>query len=158
MERKPLTEAQALERAEKLCAKAEYCSYDITTRLARWGLDPAAAGRVVACLRRDRFVDDARFAEAFARDKAMCSFWGRAKIKSALAAKRIAPETAAQAVAAIDVHDYQRMVVQQMQQRARGLDMDERGDRDKMLRFAAQRGYGAALALKIIDALAKRGE
>lgn len=45
------------------------------------------AARMIASLVEDRYLDDMRYAAAFARDKSSISGWGRLKIRNALAAK-----------------------------------------------------------------------
>lgn len=153
MQRQPLSEQQAQERAEQLCARAEYCIDDISTRLRRWGLDPAAAGRVVSSLLRGRFIDQERFAQAFARDKVLYSGWGRAKIAAALRAKRVEQQVIALALESLDPEDYANMMTQVLQAKARGLDMAVAGDRMKVMRFAASRGFEAAQAAAILRSL-----
>lgn len=53
-----------------------------------------------------RFLDSARFARSFARDKVRFSSWGRRKISVALRAKRIPEATVSEALAEIEPSDY----------------------------------------------------
>lgn len=60
-----------------------------------------AAG-MIASLVGDKYLDDRRYACAFARDKASISGWGRLKIRNALAAKGLDRQTVEAALSEID--------------------------------------------------------
>ena len=87
------TPEQALAALMRLCARAERSEEDARRLMTRWGVAPADRERVLERLRRDRFIDDARYAEAFVREKINLSGWGARKIADALHRKRIARET-----------------------------------------------------------------
>ena len=75
---------------EGLCAKREYCVSDIRRKaLDRLEGDREKAEELVASLIADKFVDDARYASAFAREKASLQGWGPIKIRFQLRAKGI---------------------------------------------------------------------
>ena len=63
------TPEQALAALMRLCARAERSEEDARRLMTRWGIAPADRERVLERLRRDRFIDDARYAEAFVREK-----------------------------------------------------------------------------------------
>ena len=79
-----MTPEQALARLQRQCSKAEYCCGQVRKKLQRWSLGNAAAGKasftsaqiesIVEALQKEKFVDDARFANAYVRDKARFSF------------------------------------------------------------------------------------
>ena len=62
------TPEQALAALMRLCARAERSEEDARRLMTRWGVAPADRERVLERLRRDRFIDDARYAEAFVRE------------------------------------------------------------------------------------------
>ncbi len=73
-----------LDRLQAQCVKREYCRSDIFRKaLTAFEGDKDAAGTVGRFARGGRFVDDARYAAAFAREKARLSGWGPAKISFA---------------------------------------------------------------------------
>ena len=81
------TPEQALAALMRLCARAERSEEDARRLMTRWGVAPADRERVLERLRRDRFIDDARYAEAFVRDKINLSGWG-ARTANASPARR----------------------------------------------------------------------
>lgn len=88
---------------QSLCMKRECCSSEILKK-ARTLLDgdTSAAEDVLAALVKDKFVDDSRYAAAFARDKSSLTGWGPAKIRYSLMMKGISRETANAALEEID--------------------------------------------------------
>ena len=74
-----------------MCSKCEHSTGQIRRRLEVWDNRERMLGRqgfssqqmtdIIASLVQERFVDDARFAGAYVRDKARFAKWGPAKIK-----------------------------------------------------------------------------
>lgn len=89
--------------------------------MTRWGVAPADRERVLERLRRDRFIDDVRYAEAFVREKIHLSGWGARKIADALHRKRIARETIDRALAALDGDTARRRLADLLRRKVRTL-------------------------------------
>ena len=106
MTRRPITAIEAKAWAEDLCSRAEYASGEIRERLIRKGLSPAVADRITGELIEARFIDDARFARAFVRDKTAFARWGKQKIIAALYQKRVGREEISEAIDEIDNDAY----------------------------------------------------
>ena len=69
------------DRMRALCSRREYCRKDVMKKvMTALDGDVAKAEEVVAKLVEERYVDDLRYATAFARDKASIAGWGEAKI------------------------------------------------------------------------------
>ena len=95
--------SRCLSRLQKLCSKAEYCTADIRRKaLKDLEGDADAAEKVVASLVEDRYVDDARYASAFAREKATIQGWGPVKIRFQLRGKGITDAVIAEALQEIE--------------------------------------------------------
>ena len=86
---KTLTPPEALHRSAALCSSSEHCIADIREKLSRWGIGEPDARTIVERLVQERFIDEGRYAIAFAKDKFRFSGWGRIKIRYALQQKRI---------------------------------------------------------------------
>ena len=88
---------------QTLCMKRECCSSEILKK-ARTAMDgdSAAAEDILASLVAEKFVDDSRYAAAFAREKSSLTGWGPAKIRYALMMKGISRETVSEALGEID--------------------------------------------------------
>ena len=123
------------------CAKREYCSSDIRRKaLQRLEYDAAAAEEVVAALMADGFVDDRRYAAAFAREKSALSGWGPVKIRSALLARGVPREAVLDALGEIDPERASARLEKVLETKWKTLRDDPQG-RLKLIRFALSRGY-----------------
>lgn len=133
--------AQCLSRLQRLCSKAEYCSRDIYRKaLKDLEGDADAAAAVVASLVEERYVDDARYAAAFAREKAGIQGWGPVKIRFQLRSKGIAEEVINAALQEIEPAKAADKLQRLLTAKHRTLEGDP-ACRLKLLKFALSRGY-----------------
>lgn len=140
--RRPATLQQAMARMEELCARAEHSTGEIMQKLLRMGISPADAGRIVQSMTERRFIDDSRFALAFARDKMEYSRWGKRKIALALYQKHVARELIDDALDNLDEDRYRTILAELIQAKKRTIaEADTYEGRTKLYRFAASRGF-----------------
>lgn len=144
---------KTLEYLQRLCSKAEYCSKDIYSKALRHlDGDDEAAKRLLESLIEDGFVDDARYAAAFAREKASLTGWGPVKIRQGLAAKGIRGETATQALAQVDPGKSREKLSRLLQAKAKSLEGDPQA-KLKLLKYALSRGYEYDSLKEFVDEL-----
>ncbi|MBR3500987.1 MAG: RecX family transcriptional regulator [Bacteroidales bacterium] len=130
-----------LGRLQNLCAKQECCSADMLQKaLKALDFDRAAAQEVVDALVKDKYVDDARYAAAFAREKASITGWGPIKIRYALAGKGIKGETVDNALEEIDPGRADAKLRKLLENKWKNLREDPQG-KLKLIKFALSRGY-----------------
>ena len=127
---------------QSLCSRQECCSRDIRAKaLRRLDGDEAAADEILASLVEEKYVDDLRYASAFAREKSSLTGWGPVKIRFALSAKGIDRETSDAALAAVDGDSASEKLVKLLCAKAKTLEGDPH-KRLKLIKFALTRGYG----------------
>ena len=132
---------QCLSRLQKLCSKAEYCRADVYRKaLKDLEGDTEAAGQVVEQLVADKYVDDARYASAYAREKAGLQGWGPVKIRFQLRAKGVSDADIASALQEIEPEKADARLEKLLAAKARTLEGDPQF-RLKLLKFALSRGY-----------------
>ena len=144
------TPQQALQSLMRMCARSERSSGDALRLMKRWGVADDDARKVLARLQSERFIDDARYAEAFVRDKLNLSGWGAYKIKMSLRAKGISREVIEGVVAPmIEATDMTERLEEMMQRKMRTLKYSSPYDaKTKLIRFAASRGYDMEQAIE----------
>ncbi len=86
MKRTPTAEEMLIKMAG-LCANAEQCSADIRQKILKKGFSTEEAEKMIAYLRANKYIDDSRYARAYAIDKVRFSGWGRTKIRIGLWSK-----------------------------------------------------------------------
>ncbi len=156
-EQKAKIPQQALQSLMRMCARSERSSGDALRLMKRWGLADEDACKVLAQLQTERFIDDARYAEAFVRDKLNLSGWGAYKIKMTLRTKGVSKEIIEEVVAPmIAKTNMTERLEDIMRRRMRTLKFSSAYDaKTKLIRFAASRGYeideAIECASKIVD-------
>ena len=133
--------AKLLERLRDLCARSEQCSADIYQKAMKaldW--DSKASQKIVDSLVEDGYVDDSRYACAFARDKAQLTGWGPVKITYALRGKGIGKEAIASALAEIDEEKASAKLNSLLIAKFRTLQ-GESDAKLRLLKYALTRGY-----------------
>lgn len=139
------------DRMRALCSRREYCRMDVMKKvMTALDGDVAKAEEVVAKLVEERYVDDLRYATAFARDKASIAGWGEAKIRYMLSSKGIDRELIAQALDEVDDKRAETRLEKLMENKVRSLK-DDPQRRLKLLRFGLGRGYSYDQVTEMID-------
>lgn len=139
-------------RLAQLCSRREYCSRGILDLLRRKGVGEKDAEAVLERLRAERYVDDARYARAFARDKALLAGWGPRKIAYALSLKGIPEDVVQAALAEVGEDDRSRRMEEVIRVKWRSVKaVTPQERRAKVLRFALSRGYDYASVMRILS-------
>ena len=134
------TPEQALAALMRLCARAERSEEDARRLMTRWGVAPADREQVLERLRRDRFIDDARYAEAFVHEK--------------INLKRIARETIERALAALDAGTARERLADLLRRKVRTTRAATPYElKNKLIRYGLAQGYDYEAVRDAADAL-----
>ena len=140
------------DRLRRLCSRREYCSSDILKKAAAYlEGDKEVAEKILQTLVTEKYVDDFRFASAYAREKAMISGWGETKIRYMLSGKCIDSDIIAHALNEIDEGKASSRLEKLIENKCRSLKADPQ-IRLKLLRFALGRGYQYEEAVRVVNA------
>lgn len=140
-----------LSRFQALCSKSEQCSSDILRKLLKtFDGDEGKAQEVLQSLKADKFVDDARYAAAFARDKARLEGWGPLKIRFKLRSKGIADSAIDEGLASIDSDEAEQKLYRLVLAKRKSLEGDPQ-IKLKLLKFALGRGYSYDQVAPAVD-------
>ncbi len=136
----------------RLCARAEKSSGDARRLMRGWGLSPTAIEQVLRTLLKERFVDDARYARAFVREKSMLSGWGAYKIRVALRRKEVKAEIVEEVLAEIDPAENRARLLRQLLRKTRTLRSQNQYDtRNKLLRYGLSLGYDYEMVREVVS-------
>lgn len=132
---------KALDKMRRLCSRREYCVSDIRTKLMK-ELEGDAQKVEIALnkLKEERYVDDLRYATAYARDKAAISGWGATKIRYMLSAKGVSKEVVSEALNEVDETKASSRLEKLLENKYKSLKDDPQW-KIKLLRFSLGRGY-----------------
>ncbi len=138
----------------RLCARAEKCESDARRLMRGWGVSDADAERVLVRLVGERFIDDARYAGAFVREKMRLSGWGEYKIRAALQRKGIARATIDQALRAVDRSGMDDRLRAQLERKARTTKYAAPYElKNKLIRYGLALGYDFETVHEIVAAM-----
>src|SRR5690606_17889250 len=87
--RPALTRKQAIEKMEHYCAYQERSQQEVRDKLYSLGLRSADIEEIIADLIQNNFLNEERFAAAYAQGKFRMKSWGKLKIKQGLKLKRV---------------------------------------------------------------------
>lgn len=146
---RPSKEAMLL-RMAGLCARAEQCESDVRAKILRAGFSRGEADEMLDYLVGHKYIDNRRFARAFARDKVCFSGWGKLKIRQALRHKGISEDLTSEALEAVDPTDYLEALGKALGAKARCLDLKEVCDRRRLYRYLASKGFESSMIITSI--------
>ena len=146
---------KVLDRMRNLCSRREYCRADIMKKVvSALDGDREKAEKVMEILVAEKYIDEFRYASAFARDKSAISGWGETKIRYMLSSKGVPREIIDKALEEIDESKAMTRLEKLMENKYRSLK-DDPQCRLKMLRFGLGRGYGYEEVSEVLEILMK---
>ena len=118
---KPLTLSQAREKARKYCAYQERCHRELRDKLYEWELHTNEVDQVIASMIEEGFLNEERFARAFAGGKFRIKHWGRVKIKNELKARQVSEYCIRAGLSEIDGEEYDRVLRKELEKKMKTL-------------------------------------
>ena len=145
---------QALLSVQAICSQQEKCRHDIREKLVKWDIGENDIEKILGQLEAEKFIDESRFAASFARDKFRFNKWGRIKISYAMKQKHIPESTINEALDSIPEDEYREVLTEELAKKRRSVKGKNAWDiRNKLTRFAQQRGFEFDIIQKAIDAI-----
>ena len=135
-----------------LCAQAEHCQWEMLEKMRRWEVPEEAQARVMQRLVKERYVDDERYAQAFAKDKIRYNKWGRRKVDQALWQKHIDEDIRKRVLDEVDDDEYLKVLRPLLKQKRKSTKANSDYElNQKLMRFALGRGFTFDIIRQCID-------
>ena len=148
----PMEYKVALQRASALCSRQEQCSSQIREKLKHWEVSAEDAQKIIELLKREKFLDDRRYATFYVRDKFRLNHWGKIKMSVMLAQKGISQEIIEEAMKQIDPELYKQSCTRLISDKAATIkESNPFKKKGKLFRYAAQRGFEPDLIHQILS-------
>jgi regulatory protein len=97
---------EAITLLENYCAYQERCHKDVETKLFQLHLIPEAKEKIILHLIQHNYLNEERFAKAFARGKFSIKNWGKQRIKNELKLRNISNYNINSALKEINEEEY----------------------------------------------------
>jgi regulatory protein len=154
MQKKILSKEQAIQKLRQYCAYQERSHSEVQQKLWDLGVRRADHDEVISSLIDDDYLNEERFAKAFAGGKFRMKDWGRKKITYALKEKRVSDYCIRVAMKEIPEDDYQKTLHRLAEKKWEELKGEQHLVRQKKTQdYLMQKGYEMALVLATVKTL-----
>lgn len=141
-EKKRLSPAEAFAKLQNYCAYQERSHREVKQRLYDYGLYSSEVDELIARLITEGFLNEERFAKAFAGGKFRMMKWGKLKIQRELEMHGLTKNCIARGLKEIDQFDYQKsltaLIKKKWQQTA---EPNAFRKKNRVARYAIAKGY-----------------
>ena len=137
-----LTPQQAIIKAQKYCAYQERCQQEVRDKLYEWGLHSNEVEQIISELIVDNFLNEERFAKAYAGGKFRIKKWGRIKIKLELKKRKISDYCIKKAMQEIKEEEYLKTIKALIVKKSKDIkDKNTQVRNYKMVKYIASKGF-----------------
>ena len=149
--KKTYTYAEAKAKAWAYCAYQERSQQEVRDKLYEYGLRPDEVESLIAELIGENFLNEERFAKAYAGGKFRTKKWGRHKILQGLKQHRISDYCQRKGLAEIDPEEYYEALLELVRKKKEALhEKDLFTLKSKLARFVIGKGYEQDLVWEAI--------
>ncbi len=152
MENQEQTVRQAFSKMARLCSRSEQCTADIRKKIAAFELPEEAIDKIITDLKTEKYLDDERYAKAYAKDKFKFNKWGRVKIRHTLRMKGVSESDIQTGLDEIDVEKYKKVLIKTMKDKAKTVKKKNKFEKmGQIIRFAQTRGFEPELIHRYLN-------
>lgn len=132
----------ALSKIESWCAYQERCQQEVRDKLYSWGLWKDAVENIIVELISRNFLNEERFAIAYAGGKFRMKKWGKQKIKMELKRRQVPDKIIAKALKEIGGDDYEQTLGKTLTAKWKAeKEKHPLKKKMKVMRYMISRGY-----------------
>ncbi len=154
--KKTFTVEEATRKLENYCAYQERCHKEVQDKLKGMDMIPEAIDVIVVHLLNHNFLNEERFAKAFARGKFNTKKWGRRRLIMELKKKNISKVNLETALKEIDPEDYIETFNDLAEKRANAiLESNKQKKKKKLADYLLYRGWESHLVYDKVNELMK---
>lgn len=151
---KIITPLLALEKMRSWCAYQERSQNDVRQKLFEYKLESEQVESIIINLIEEKFLNEERFALAFAGGKFRIKHWGRIKIKMALKQHRVSDYCIKKALKSIDGEAYEQVLIKVIEKKLRLTKVsDKRKKYYTVLNYVLSRGFESDLVIEQLKVL-----
>ena len=146
---------KAWQKIKHYCAYQERSHKEVKEKLYGFGLYKADVEMLLTQLIEENYLNEERFALAFAGGKFRMKQWGRQKIKYELKQKQVSDYCIKKALAAIDGEQYEKVLYKMATGKLNALKTEKNLllKKRKLQQYLMQKGFETAIITKMIDEL-----
>ncbi len=143
-----------LEKIRYYCGYEERCISDVEKKLEGWSVQKKRIPGLINALQKEGYLDEERFAKAFAGGKFRLNKWGRQKIEFELKQRGVPELMIMEGLANIDENEYNQVLKELILRKQKELKPEtDLKIREKIINFALGKGYELILILDMMKNL-----
>lgn len=152
MYKKQLTKEQALQKLKHYCGYQERSHYEVQQKLYDLGVWKKEHDEIIAALIEGDYLNEERFAIAFAGGKWRMKQWGRVKIRYELKQKQVSEYSIKKALKQIDEEEYFKVLKELATEKYAVLKAEQYLIRKKKtMDYLQQKGFEMDLIKKTLE-------
>lgn len=152
--KKRLSSAEALAKIQRYCAYQERSHKEVKNKLYDYGLYATEVEEIISQLITDGFLNEERFAKAYAGGKFRIKKWGKLKIKNELEFLGLTKNCIQRGLKEIESSDYTKTLKALIKKKSTEISEENRfKKRDKVARFVIGKGYEPELVWEYVKDL-----
>jgi regulatory protein len=144
---------QFLLKAASYCAYQERTIKEVCQRLREWELTDHEIEPIVAELITQNYLNEERFARAFAGGKFRVKKWGRLKIRQEMKLRGLPNDMIQRGLSEIDGDEYEVILQDLIEKKYRTLRGEPLEIKQKLLRFALSRGFESDMIWDVMNTI-----
>lgn len=144
---------QVLTKAASFCAYQERTLKEVRQRLREWDLPDEEAEPIIQELIAQNYLNEERFARAFAGGKFRVKKWGRLKIRQEMKLKGLANDLIQKSLLEIDGDAYEETLKELLSKKVQSLKGEPSQIKQKLLRFALSRGFESDIVWEVLKGI-----
>lgn len=150
MYKKQLTPEQALQKLKHYCAYQERCHSEVKEKLYNLGVWKRDHDAIIATLIEENYLNEERFAIAYAGGKWRMKQWGRVKIRYELKQKQVSEYCIKKAMKEISDEEYLKTIQKLAKEKYASLKSEQYLIRKKKtIDYLIRKGFERDLAVKV---------
>jgi regulatory protein len=149
---------QILLKLASFCAYQERTLKEVRQKLHEWEVDEGDAEPVIAELKQQSYLNEERFARAFAGGKFRVKKWGKLKIKQEMKLRGLSNELIQKGLTEIDGDAYEEVLRDLLAKKAKSLRGEPLAVKQKLVRFALSRGFESDIVWELLKTIGREEE
>jgi regulatory protein len=142
-----------ISRAQKYCDYQDRYQQEVRDKLYSWGAKPDEAEQILCQLVEADYINEERFARAFARGKFRIKHWGKNKIRQELKFRKISEYCIKQGLSEISDDEYLEILKQVIEKKLRSAGTFATSlQNHKIAIYTISRGFEADLVWEMLKA------
>jgi regulatory protein len=142
------------------CKYQERCHSEVRNKLLELGCRGEEVEEYISEMIAGGFLNEERYAKAYARGKFRMKHWGQVKIRQQLKLKKVSDYCIKKGLAEIDADEYLAMATKTVEKKWVELKSERSvvKRKGKVYRYAVQKGYESDITLEILNEIVKKGQ